>query len=131
MHRVRSSTSWSGGRREKPLAHAFLRSDNFASTEPWASLMRENTPGVLPPEIPVFIAQGTTDALVLPRSRAIMCTASAQTAAQSYSTRCRTRAMASSRSKPPTPPWLGWPVASRDCAHRRIAERNRFYEFAT
>jgi acetyl esterase/lipase len=52
---------------EKPLAHAFLRSDNFASVEPWASLMRQNTPGALPPHIPVFIAQGTTDALVLPQ----------------------------------------------------------------
>jgi acetyl esterase/lipase len=51
---------------EKPLAQAFLRSDNFASTEPWASLLRENTPGPLAPSIPVFIAQGTDDKLVLP-----------------------------------------------------------------
>jgi acetyl esterase/lipase len=52
---------------EKPLAQAFLSNDNFAAAEPWASLLRDNTPGVLPPHIPVFIAQGTTDALVLPR----------------------------------------------------------------
>jgi acetyl esterase/lipase len=51
---------------EKPLAEAFLRSDNFASTEPWSSLLRENTPGPLAPGIPVFIAQGTDDKLVLP-----------------------------------------------------------------
>jgi pimeloyl-ACP methyl ester carboxylesterase len=51
----------------KPLAQAFLRNDGFASTEPWASLLRENTPGMLPTHIPVFIAQGTTDNLVLPR----------------------------------------------------------------
>ena len=52
---------------QKPLAQAFLKSDHFASTEPWASLMRENTPGVLPQQIPVFVAQGMTDNLVLPR----------------------------------------------------------------
>ncbi len=54
-------------RTERPLAQAFLKSDNFASTEPWASLLKQNTPGELPADIPVFIAQGTTDTLVLPR----------------------------------------------------------------
>ena len=52
---------------ERPLAHAFLSEDNFAAAQPWARLLRENTPGPLPPEIPVFIAQGMTDALVLPQ----------------------------------------------------------------
>jgi acetyl esterase/lipase len=51
----------------KPLALTFLSNDNFVSAQPWASLMRQNTPSALPPGIPVFIAQGTTDALVLPR----------------------------------------------------------------
>jgi acetyl esterase/lipase len=51
---------------EKPLAQAFLRSDNFASIEPWISLLRENSPGPLSSSIPVFIAQGTEDKLVLP-----------------------------------------------------------------
>jgi len=51
----------------KPLAQTFLSNDKFVSVEPWASLMRQNTPGALPPRIPVFIAQGTEDKLVLPR----------------------------------------------------------------
>jgi len=51
----------------KPLAQTFLSNDKFVSAQPWASLMRQNTPGALPPRIPVFIAQGTTDMLVLPR----------------------------------------------------------------
>jgi acetyl esterase/lipase len=50
----------------KPLAQAFVRDPDFASKEPWSSLMRENTPGALPPQLPVFIAQGDTDNLVLP-----------------------------------------------------------------
>jgi acetyl esterase/lipase len=50
----------------KPLVEAFVRQKDFASKEPWASLLRENTPGALPSHLPVFIAQGDTDNLVLP-----------------------------------------------------------------
>jgi acetyl esterase/lipase len=50
----------------KPLAQAFVRDQDFPSKEPWSSLLRKNTPGALPPHIPVFIAQGDTDNLVLP-----------------------------------------------------------------
>jgi acetyl esterase/lipase len=52
---------------QRPLAQAFLSNDKFASAEPWASLLRENTPGTLDADIPLFIAQGTNDNLVLPR----------------------------------------------------------------
>jgi acetyl esterase/lipase len=52
---------------QKPLAQAFLSNDKFAAAEPWRSLLRANTPGPLPRQIPVFIAQGMTDGLVLPR----------------------------------------------------------------
>jgi acetyl esterase/lipase len=51
---------------EKPLAKAFLSNDEFSSTAPWSSLLAQNTPGPLPPDIPVFIAQGTADGLVRP-----------------------------------------------------------------
>jgi acetyl esterase/lipase len=51
---------------EKPLAQAFLSNNGFASVEPWSSLLTQNTPGPLPPDIPVFIAQGTADGLVRP-----------------------------------------------------------------
>jgi acetyl esterase/lipase len=54
------------GQIAKPLAQAFLQTDSFIGTEPWASLLQENTPSPLPPRIPVFIAQGMTDQLVLP-----------------------------------------------------------------
>ncbi len=51
----------------RALARRFLVVDNFASIEPWRSLLAKNAPGVLPRDLPVFIAQGETDALVLPK----------------------------------------------------------------
>jgi acetyl esterase/lipase len=39
---------------------------DIATTEPWRSLALRNTPGTLPPGIPVFLAQGTADDLVHP-----------------------------------------------------------------
>lgn len=47
----------------RPLEHSFLVAD-VAMIEPWKSLLARNSPGALPKEIPVFIAQGSTDALV-------------------------------------------------------------------
>ena len=49
-----------------PLEHTFLTVKNPATIEPWRSLLGRNTPGELPPELPVFLAQGTTDRLVRP-----------------------------------------------------------------
>ena len=34
--------------------------------EPWHALLVKNTPGPLPPEIPVFVAQGAKDQIVRP-----------------------------------------------------------------
>ncbi len=51
----------------RALAQQFLSVSNFYSTEPWRSLMTQNTPGTLPPRIPVFLAQGGDDQLVRPR----------------------------------------------------------------
>jgi acetyl esterase/lipase len=40
--------------------------DDITRVEPWRSLLLENIPGTLPPDIPVFVAQGDADRLVLP-----------------------------------------------------------------
>ena len=49
-----------------PLAKAFLSVKNPAMIEPWKSLLRKNSAGDLPKDIPVFIAQGMSDGLVRP-----------------------------------------------------------------
>ena len=51
----------------KPLAQDFLTVADPASLEPWRSLLARNSPGPLPPAIPVFLAQGSTDGLVRPQ----------------------------------------------------------------
>jgi acetyl esterase/lipase len=51
----------------RALDRGFLTADNLAAREPWRSLLARNTPGTLPPNIPVFLAQGSADNLVLPR----------------------------------------------------------------
>ena len=48
------------------LEQSFLTVSNLADVEPWRGLLAENTPGPLPSEIPVFIAQGAADNLVRP-----------------------------------------------------------------
>lgn len=50
----------------RALERSFLVDDRFAAREPWRSLLRRNTPGVVPRSIPVFLAQGTADTLVRP-----------------------------------------------------------------
>jgi acetyl esterase/lipase len=54
------------GRTAAPLAKEFLIVKNPAEVEPWRSLLERNTPGPLPPTLPVFLAQGTSDGLVRP-----------------------------------------------------------------
>ena len=46
------------------LRRSFLKVENFADVEPWRTLLAENTPGVLPSDVPVFLAQGSADNLV-------------------------------------------------------------------
>jgi Secretory lipase len=53
-------------RTEKPLEQNFLSVSNIATVEPWRSLAVHNTPGTLSPQIPLFLAQGTTDNIVRP-----------------------------------------------------------------
>jgi acetyl esterase/lipase len=50
----------------KALARSFLKVNNVSDLEPWRSLLRANTPGPLPANVPLFLAQGTDDTLVLP-----------------------------------------------------------------
>jgi hypothetical protein len=53
-------------RTEKPLEQTFLSVPSIATVEPWRSLAVRNTPGALSPQIPLFLAQGTTDNIVRP-----------------------------------------------------------------
>jgi pimeloyl-ACP methyl ester carboxylesterase len=50
----------------RPLRSHFLVEADFAQRPPWAGLMAANTPGVVAPNIPVFLAQGTEDKIVRP-----------------------------------------------------------------
>jgi pimeloyl-ACP methyl ester carboxylesterase len=53
-------------RTEKPLEQHFLKVGGPADIEPWHSLLEKNTPGVLPTDVPVFLAQGTIDQIIRP-----------------------------------------------------------------
>jgi acetyl esterase/lipase len=53
-------------RTEQPLEQFFLKVDAPARLEPWRSLLEKNTPGPLPSEIPLFLAQGTNDQIIRP-----------------------------------------------------------------
>jgi acetyl esterase/lipase len=48
------------------LEKTFLKVNNLAEQEPWRRLLKQNSPGVLPADIPVFLAQGAADKLVRP-----------------------------------------------------------------
>jgi pimeloyl-ACP methyl ester carboxylesterase len=49
---------------EQPLEQYFLTTKHPSDVEPWHTLLAENSPGALPPEIPVFLAQGTDDVII-------------------------------------------------------------------
>ncbi|MGB7097457.1 MAG: alpha/beta fold hydrolase [Xanthobacteraceae bacterium] len=49
-----------------PLAQTFLSVKNPATIEPWKSLLVQNSAGVLPTDIPLFLSQGLSDGLVRP-----------------------------------------------------------------
>jgi acetyl esterase/lipase len=50
----------------RALTRSFLKVKNVSDIEPWHALLVSNSPGPLPASIPVFLAQGTKDQLVLP-----------------------------------------------------------------
>jgi acetyl esterase/lipase len=47
-------------------AQRFISAANFYTAEPWRSLLARNTPGPLPSQVPLFLAQGGADELVRP-----------------------------------------------------------------
>jgi acetyl esterase/lipase len=51
----------------RPLEQKFLSASSFYTAEPWRSLMMQNSPGPLPPRLPLFLAQGGADGLVRPQ----------------------------------------------------------------
>ncbi|GLQ52594.1 alpha/beta fold hydrolase [Dyella flava] len=53
-------------RSQRPLRQQFLSVDDITRVEPWRSLLLKNIPGTLPADVPVFVAQGDADRLVLP-----------------------------------------------------------------
>jgi acetyl esterase/lipase len=54
-------------RTARPLQQSFLSVSSPSAVEPWRALLARNTPGALPPAIPVFLSQGTTDAVIRPQ----------------------------------------------------------------
>jgi pimeloyl-ACP methyl ester carboxylesterase len=54
-------------RTELPLEKHFLTTEHPSDVEPWHTLLAKNSPGALPPEIPVFLAQGTDDVIIRPK----------------------------------------------------------------
>uniref|UniRef100_UPI0035E42A9B alpha/beta hydrolase family protein n=1 Tax=Pseudonocardia pini TaxID=2758030 RepID=UPI0035E42A9B len=52
-----------------PLVGRYLKADP-STTEPWASLLRDNTPGSVRLPVPLFVAQGGADTLVRPETTA-------------------------------------------------------------
>jgi pimeloyl-ACP methyl ester carboxylesterase len=53
-------------RTEQPLEQYFLTTKHPSDIEPWHTLLAKNSPGTLPVEFPVFLAQGTDDVIVRP-----------------------------------------------------------------
>jgi alpha-beta hydrolase superfamily lysophospholipase len=53
---------------EQPLERQGFLAVDITVTEPWARLIQENTPGQRPPGAPLFLVQGTSDEVVLPRT---------------------------------------------------------------
>jgi pimeloyl-ACP methyl ester carboxylesterase len=54
-------------RTEQPLEQYFLTTRHPSDVEPWHTLLAQNSPGNLPTEIPVFLAQGTDDVIIRPK----------------------------------------------------------------
>jgi len=57
---------WPRRRIGEALQAGFLKVDDLTELEPWRGLMMQNTAGMLPASIPVFVAQGTDDDTVIP-----------------------------------------------------------------
>jgi acetyl esterase/lipase len=81
----------------RPLEKKFLVGGNFYTAEPWRSLLDSNTPGALPPNVPLFLAQGGADELVQWQMTMDYMRANARPAAGCECSYCRTQITAISR----------------------------------
>jgi hypothetical protein len=50
----------------RELQKGFLSVDDIVGIEPWRTLLAENTIGTLPPDVPIFLSQGTADDTIAP-----------------------------------------------------------------
>jgi pimeloyl-ACP methyl ester carboxylesterase len=51
---------------ERPLAKDFLTVTDISAAEPWNDILARNSPGLLPRQVPLFVAQGLRDGIVRP-----------------------------------------------------------------
>jgi pimeloyl-ACP methyl ester carboxylesterase len=58
---------WERRNTEISLEHGFLSVSSPTAVEPWRSLLARNSPGTLPLQLPVFLAQGRTDPVIRPQ----------------------------------------------------------------
>jgi pimeloyl-ACP methyl ester carboxylesterase len=58
---------WERRNTETSLEQGFLSVSSPTAVEPWRSLLSRNSAGTLPPQIPVFLAQGTIDPVIQPQ----------------------------------------------------------------
>jgi acetyl esterase/lipase len=58
---------WVRQRISRGFDSGFLLTQHPAQVEPWRGLLDSNTPGALPPAIPVFLAQGLKDEVIRPQ----------------------------------------------------------------
>lgn len=90
-----------------PLVGAYVTSDP-ATTEPWQTLLQENSAGGQPVTVPVFIGQGLSDELVVPAATrdyvALLCSQGVNVAFHTFPG--ITHALAADASLPELMPWL-------------------------
>jgi hypothetical protein len=79
---------------EQPLEQYFLTTKHPSDVEPWHTLLGKNSPGTLPAEIPVFLAQGADDDIIRPKVTQAYAARCAAPAAKCASFRCRASATA-------------------------------------
>jgi pimeloyl-ACP methyl ester carboxylesterase len=90
-----------------PLVGGYVTADP-ATTEPWQTLLRENSAGNQPITVPVFIGQGLADKLVIPAATEgyvkLLCSQGATVTFHTYPD--ITHALAADASIPELMPWL-------------------------
>lgn len=90
-----------------PLVGGYVASDP-ATTEPWQTLLQENSAGGQPVTVPVFVGQGLADELVVPTATrdyvALLCSQGANVTFHTFPG--VTHALAADASLPELVPWL-------------------------